>query len=644
MTLTNTTSQVQTDADTKLDALLNKQRDLYKPQTTHDRRLLRIIKQLAEHVAQSKGVSFNQAFWCDFHEYIKCNQSEVAAYASSMISEYLDVNANNVSAGHTIKSYYMNAFCLWGIIVPDSTQQRIKELQKFVWSPTAVSRRGRSKQAKASQYNAVQPVWSKVIKWLRTVSLHNLRDHLRNIVANQGVYPGVSAQSFHEMTKLCNKDDESLEDILRCTVAFASLLSTTGMRGITALDLRLNNFVAQADGSILVTRTEHKLGNHRNATKEVYVRLAQGKLLEDCTLVHLAEYFAGAENGVPEFPFYLGFGSRSVIEPANMVRRRESAKMPQRRFTAMLEAAAIANDLNGLCGDKKVHLLRFMCNNQVMSLGATSVESQEYIGWDKDVHAKSYTLSKQRALESKVPYLLAGRSSSEEPGHPMWDLLKEIPDGDSMDYWQRVLYLVSACGITTRSPVDVAPEFTKRVQAHIKLELAQRDQSLSLVQLKRRLRDVQDQLQKERTKCARLEIQLGRNDCVPSGGAKMISDAVDANNSPNVAQEDKPERRLIALVQDISSHKSELDFPKYCLDCFPKVARLVNLSATPVCTFGLPQSSTTGKNLMRILLLACLYRLSPHVQRGTQRSWFDWIGRFEKDQNHSLHQVSTKSW
>ena len=237
-----------------------------------------------------------------------------------------------------------------------------------------------------------------MIQYLRSVAVNDFRVHLNNIIQNQANHPGIALQSFTEMRTVFNKRDADLEDVLRSAVAYGTLLYATRMRSITGIDITLDGFEEQPDGSVLLTRTEYKCGSQRNVSKEVFVRLAPGKSLDRCTLVLLAEYFAGCSSKLPNQPFALGFRS---IQGAG---RTNQAKLPQSRFIALLHAAAIACGLpGGLSGEKKLHLLRMICENQLLKAGVSSKDREDFIGWDTSVQNRHYyTITKQRALESNA--------------------------------------------------------------------------------------------------------------------------------------------------------------------------------------------------------------------------------------------------
>ena len=608
---------VTVKAERQIGKVLDEQRDLYVAKSGHERKLLNCIKRLAAKVAAARKVPCDDAWWLGFHKYAKANEQEVSACASAVVADYLVANGNNKSAGHVIRSHYLNAFESWGIAVSEGTKQKISQFRKHVWNPAKATRDGETKREKAEQYERIMPLWWDIVAYLRAVNLEDFRAQLLRIVANQSQHKGIAIHSFVEMKIMSNRTDGELSTILRAAIAYSSLLFYTGMRSITGVEVALDDFATQQDNSVLLTRTEHKCGSMRNVSKQVYVRLAHGKDPTRCTLVHLAEFLGAPQaNGkpLPERPFTLGF---SVKKEGS--ERTNSCKLPQNRAIAVMHAAAIACGLeNGLSGKKKLHLLRLCTENQLLTKGASPRDREQFIGWDNSVQSKNYTISKQRALESNAPYLMAGRLNKADSPHVMWDMFDSIPNGNTMSYWQRVLYLVNAAGVPTRSKVDVDPLFKARMVTHIKQANRQRLESKDPTVLQKRVRELEQKLQDETTKRAKMELGL----------QQVNTEHPDAT----------PTSCLETLIGEIASKRKEENFPHYCDSRFDELARLIDATSTKKRSWGIPLSGPHGKSLVRIVKLVAMVRQGEWENVSSQKqNWFTYVDRTQST-------IPTNSW
>ena len=635
-------SVVTVKAEQQIGKVLDEQRDLYVAKSGHEKKLLSCIKKLAARVAAGRNVSFDDAWWLGFREFARANQEEVSACASAVVADYLVANGNNKSAGHVIRSHYLNAFESWGIFVSEGTKQKISEFRKLVWNPAKATRDGETKREKAEQYEKTMPLWWDIVAYLRSVTVGEFRAQLCDIVYHQARHNQIASHSFVEMKIMSNKTDGELSTILRAAVAYSSLLFYTGMRSITGVEVALDDFATQQDNSVLLTRTEHKCGSMRNVSKQVYVRLAHGKDPTRCTLVHLAEFLGAPQaNGkpLPERPFTLGF---SVKKEGS--ERTNSCKLPQNRATAVLHAAAIACGLvDGLSGKKKLHLLRLCTENQLLTKGASPRDREQFIGWDNSVQSKNYTISKQRALESNAPYLMAGRDNAADAAHPLWDLMGEVPLGETLTYWEKVLYLVNAAGVPTRSEMNVDPAFKARMEDHIKEVNKARAQSDNPVVLRKRVRELEQELQVERTKRAKLELELQQSatrspGSSGSGDTALSKDTV--NDDGEAAAPLNAEQTLQQLVADLGSKRKDAGFPSLCNDRYPELARLIDACTTKERSYGVALASATGKNLIRILWVVALYQRKALTSVSCQ-NWFTFV---DKEKRSAVHNMQTKSW
>jgi len=194
-----------------------------------------------------------------------------------------------------------------------------------------------------------------------------------------------------------------------------------------------------------------------------------------------------------------------------------------------------------------------MCENVLGGLGATAKERQDYIGWVNDTQAQNYSSLKHRALNSTAPYLLSGRQNKGDKPHPMWDFLDKVPGGPTVTCWERVHYLGVATGFihsTTSSTVD--PVFQADLDKHIAKEAKVKEKTDPRLLLKR-VRELENELQQERMKIARVEIQNG-----------------------DAATECSPEETLVALVATLKNRNKEVNFPALCAQHLDKIALLID--------------------------------------------------------------------
>jgi hypothetical protein len=257
-----------------------------------------------------------------------------------------------------------------------------------------------------------------------------------------------------------------------------------------------------------------------------------------------------------------------------------------------------------------------MCENVLGGLGATAKERQDYIGWVNDTQAQNYSSLKHRALNSTAPYLLSGRQNKGDKPHPMWELLDKLPSGTTMSYWSRVHHLASAAGFihsTTNTAVDSS--FQVELAKHIAKDNKVKENTDPRLLLKR-VRELENELQQERKKIARVEIQ---------------------NEDPSCS----PKQELVALVATLKGRNKEGNFPALCAQHFDKIALLIDAGNGKQNTFFLRQSTAIGKDLIRILLLAAIAASKP--TRGLYHNWFAFVNR-EKSKKPLLRCLNTTSW
>jgi len=355
-----------------------------------------------------------------------------------------------------------------------------------------------------------------------------------------------------------------------------------------------------------------------------------------CALIHLASYFVGQQR-LPAQPFTLGFTARRQAKE-----RTDFAKPVQVRFITVLHAIAIACGLpNGLSGAKKLHFFRVMSENVLATRGAPPMERQDFIGWTNSVQSTNYSVLKVRAKQSNCAYLLAGRDSREDEPHAMWQLLGDVPgSAAAQSYWHRVHYLAVAAGVCKDSSVAVTGDFQKQMDEHLEAAAKQRATSTDPVALNKRIRELERELQTERTKRAKLDL-LQAADSPPDDASETASATSSSSSDSEPVVE--PVQALRELVLSLKADRSSDDFPHQCAQALPQLSQFIDAGCSPVRTFALPQASADGKDLVRILYLAALSKRCTNPVKGTARSWFGLVNN-EKKQHAVLKEINMGSW
>ena len=246
-------STTTTDAEAKVQDLLD-QRDLYVTNSRHERRLLACVKDLWTVVASEEE---EEIPWLGFRQWLLDHNAKAVDHANVFISDYLEKNRANASCNHTVR-LFVQSWRAWGIELSERIRQQVAQFDSEEWRPAELTRRNDAQVKKLRQFEMLDDLWPSMANYMLDVSANDFRTQLKSVSSNRGTYEGgvIAASSFNEMDVVARKTDTELSGILTCTLAYASLLRTTGMRGLTGLNVKLADFTELDDGSVLLERWE----------------------------------------------------------------------------------------------------------------------------------------------------------------------------------------------------------------------------------------------------------------------------------------------------------------------------------------------------------------------------------------------------
>jgi len=415
-----------------------------KPATRHERRLTLCARDLAAHIAAGEGIEDIETFFAsDLESWLRMNTAQASRYAGSFIDSYIDAHTGNASLGHTVR-LYVHIFAGWGVIVPADIRGKLQLLE----SSERLHRKDRLREQHEAQIKALGGKWEAMVHYMSTTDPGTFRDDLR-AGSEAGDAGGVAKSTLKEMVILANKGDDELRTAMVRTRAFVSLLRATGMRPGSAVLLERENFSCTVDGGVLVRRTECKTGS--GARVERYVCIVPGADQRLDPLLHIAEHLHGMRCD-DRFIFASGFelrkhDNKSIVSFELMV---------QRRYTAILNAVAMAVGLPNGLGVKQLHAFRIMCTNALFRKGAFAGEVDTHIGRGTSSLDNDIASPMRRALNARTPYLLAGRATRGTPAHPLWALHTQRGCAvDANDWFDDAMSVVRAAGIVCDSNSEV---------------------------------------------------------------------------------------------------------------------------------------------------------------------------------------------
>jgi hypothetical protein len=403
----------------------------------------RTLRNCARALSDFAGCTEPGAFWDEerFREWAREHRAEATKQAGRFVARLLRDKAANQSVGYTAR-LHVAAWKAYGVAVEQSVLDELSRLTRERWRPATLSRLSALGARKSDQFDLLEQNWEKLVEYLGDTAGEQFAEHCR------AALPSQPTSIACELAYLSRKPAVELEQALLRTRAFVSLLRCTGMRSITAVTLRLDQFSEVGDGVLLLKRMERKCGSARNVEKPVYVCVVPHADPKLCPIVHIAaalnvslsrNHEEGSEMELD--PAYELFAESFTHKPGQDY--VSFATMVQRRYIAILQCAAVAIGVPALFSEKKLHAFRVQCTNVLGSAGASEAEREAHIGWQSTVQSRHYSSLKHTALNARTPHLLAGRSGRDEPPHPMWQCLPQAP-GEG--YWQRVLHLAAAAG------------------------------------------------------------------------------------------------------------------------------------------------------------------------------------------------------
>ena len=302
----------------------------------------------------------------------------------------------------------MAAWKAYGVAVEQSVLDELSRLTRERWRPATLSRLSALGARKSDQFDLLEQNWEKLVEYLGDTAGEQFAEHCR------AALPSQPTSIACELAYLSRKPAVELEQALLRTRAFISLLRCTGMRSITAVTLRFDQFAeaSSESGALLLKRHERKCGSARNVEKPVFVCVVPHADPKLCPIVHIA-----AAVGQHTDPTYEHFAEGFTRKPGQDY--VSFATMAQRRYVAVLQCAAVAIGVPAMFAEKKLHAFRVQCTNVLGSKEASEAEREAHIGWQSTVQSRHYSSRKHTAKSARSPHLLAERSGRDDPPHPV---------------------------------------------------------------------------------------------------------------------------------------------------------------------------------------------------------------------------------
>mmetsp|Transcript_3295 Transcript_3295/g.6142 ORF Transcript_3295/g.6142 Transcript_3295/m.6142 type:complete len:599 (-) Transcript_3295:959-2755(-) len=514
--------------------------------------------------------------------HIVVNGESVNERANEFIIDYVEKHEEKISLRQQI-ALFKAAFRQIGIELGQHVLNAINQLESLVWQPKRIVRTHVLTKEKNANYEGLNSRWPLLIKHL-TAYIDNMVLFRNDIQLLGTGEHNISKSNKVELARSLNKPNNYLRRFLLAVRAFLSLLRSTGMRCIEAWTLKRSDFEELACGEVLLTRSSSKCGSKRNISKRIYCKIVPHANRELCTLIHLAEYV----RHVPDENAYLFLHSFVQYNPHTTSYRAVAFI----KYVSVFEMLCIKVGIT--LGSRKVHLIRTLTTNILGEQGVASSEIQKFIGWSTSIMDIHYCNDKAIAINSGVcPYVLAGRKNDSIPPNNIWRTFSGLQG----DFFEKVWGMVqryqtcSAGGVGASTSSNLVVENAKKRKVQL------------------------------------LDIDI-------------CSD--DETNVTATTSTSKFESQLLSVLYELKSYSTKDIFPEMCfIKVSDEIARLIEESnkRSGSNNFVLKQVTSDGKLLVKVLLLAAVYKIGASTDsRKPKSSWLTWLGK------NKPSCVSTSSW
>jgi hypothetical protein len=358
--------------------------------TRYERTLANCARSLSDFIALQREEQPDDC-WPTFRSWVRANRQAATKYAGAFVGKYMADKADNKTLDQSL-GIHIASWKTFGVEVAQEVKDDINALTRDKLRPEKLTRLNALGARKSDQFDLLEQNWAKLIEYLGYTSGKQFAIDYR------AAQPSQPTSIASEMAHLSRKPVAELEQALLRTRAFISLLRCTGMRSITAITLRLDQFAQTEGGALLLKRMERKCGSTRNVEKPIFVCVVPHADPKLCPIVHIA-----AAVGHHTDPTYELFADGFTHKPGQDY--VSFATMVQRRYIAILQCATVAIGVPGCLLRRNSTRSETSTRMYVMEAkGATEAEREAHIAEHRSEPplCKPQAHSAQRALSART--------------------------------------------------------------------------------------------------------------------------------------------------------------------------------------------------------------------------------------------------
>ena len=214
--------------------------------TRYEKTLAHCARSLSDFIALQLDEPSDE-FWPTFRSWVMSNRQAATKYAGVFVGKYMVEKADNKTLDQSL-GLYIASWKTFGVEVAQEVKDEIRTLTREKLRPEKLTRLNALGARKSDQFDRLEQNWAKLIEYLGCTSGEQFAEDTR------AAQPSQPTSIACELAYLSRKPVAELERALLRTRAFVSLLRCTGMRSITAVTLRLDQFTEAGDGGALLLK------------------------------------------------------------------------------------------------------------------------------------------------------------------------------------------------------------------------------------------------------------------------------------------------------------------------------------------------------------------------------------------------------